>query len=114
VIIPVQFSVPRYGRPPEGSKTELRGLKAHSHISKEVVELCNLIKEYGESQKDGTVAITFGELFQMYTAISNKVVGILLRARKHGLLHFEGEMLYQRRDEGVLVTLLPWVEEGDD
>ena len=33
--------------------------------------------------------------FQLYNAISDKVVGTLLRARKHGYVYFEGEMLYQ-------------------
>ena len=31
----------------------------------------------------------------MYTRISDKVVGILLRAKKYGLLYFEPEMLFQ-------------------
>ncbi|OXA51950.1 Actin-binding Rho-activating protein [Folsomia candida] len=103
-----------YGRPPEGSKTEMRGLKANSHISKEVLELCTLIRTYGESRPDGRTLISFGELFQMYTVISNKVVGILLRARKHGLLTFDGEMLYQRRDEGKVITLFPKKEEDEE
>ena len=38
--------------------------------------------------------------------ISNKLVGVLLRARKHGLVHFEGETLFQRRDDNVPVSLL--------
>ena len=38
--------------------------------------------------------------------ISNKLVGVLLRARKHGLVHFEGETLFQRRDDHVPVSLL--------
>lgn len=39
------------------------------------------------------------------------MVGILLRARKHKLLDFEGEMLYQRRDDDVPIFLLrPIVE----
>jgi thiamine kinase-like enzyme len=32
---------------------------------------------------------------QIYTSISNKVVGVLLRARKHKLVDFEGETLFQ-------------------
>jgi hypothetical protein len=32
---------------------------------------------------------------QIYTSISNKVVGVLLRARKHKFLDFEGETLFQ-------------------
>lgn len=45
-------------------------------------------------------------LLQIYNYISDKVVGILLRARKHKLLEFEGEMLYQRRDDDVPIFLL--------
>lgn len=35
-----------------------------------------------------------------------QVVGILMRARRQGLVNFEGEMLYQRRDDHVLIRLL--------
>ena len=35
-----------------------------------------------------------------------QVVGILLRARRHGLVKFEGEMLFQRRDDDVTITLV--------
>jgi len=96
---------PRYGRPPEGSKTEMRGFKAHTHISKEILELCSIIRQIGLRKSDGSYIVTFGELFQTYTVISNKVVGILLRARKYGLVDFEGEMLFQRRDDNKIITL---------
>lgn len=36
---------------------------------------------------------------------------MLLRARKHGLVDFEGEMLFQRRDEHVIITLLKPLDE---
>lgn len=36
---------------------------------------------------------------------------MLLRARKHKLVDFEGEMLYQRQDEDVIITLLKPFEE---
>ncbi|CAG7824846.1 unnamed protein product [Allacma fusca] len=98
---------PRYGHPPEGSKTEMRGLKAGTHISKEIQELCSLIKEYGLTQPDNSTIIEFKELFNLYTVISNKVVGLLLRARKHGLVDFPGEMLFQRRDDHVIIKLFP-------
>lgn len=97
---------PRYGHPEEGSKTEKRGQQAGKLISSEVRILCENLHEFGTEQPDGTRAITFGELFQLYTSISNKVVGILLRARKHGLVDFEGEMLYQKQDDGVVIRLL--------
>ncbi len=95
-----------YGRPPEGSKTEFRGKQAGVHISTEVVELCGIIQELGQEQPNGTFAITFGFLFDTYTKISNKLVGMLMRARKQGLVVFEGEMLYQRRDEDKIIYLI--------
>ena len=53
-----------------------------------------------------TMRIKFGRLFEIYTHISNKLVVILLRARKYGLVDFEGETLFQGRDNGVSVYLL--------
>ncbi|KAL4657508.1 actin-binding Rho-activating protein-like [Arapaima gigas] len=96
-----------YGRPPEGSKTEQRGFDAHSHISREVQELCDIIRDVGLRREDGSVLVEFGRLFERYVTISNKVVGILLRARRQGLIHFQGEMLWQGRDDRVIITLLP-------
>lgn len=97
---------PTYGRPPEGSKTEQRGKNAHTHIGKEVEELCLVIRSAGEKGQDGHVRITFKQLFDRYVTISNKVVGVLLRARKHGLVDFKGEMLWQGKDDDVIITLL--------
>ena len=96
--------IDRYGRPPEGSLTEARGIKAHLHVHREIEQLCEIIKQFGVEVKDGWL-ITFGQVFNIYVTISDKVVGLLLRARKHGLVDFEGEMLYQRRDEGVTICL---------
>eukprot|EP00063_Salmo_salar_P081954 XP_014056789.1 PREDICTED: actin-binding Rho-activating protein-like [Salmo salar] len=101
-----------YGRPLEGSLTEQRGQDAHVHISREVEELCQVIRDIGESCGDGggekrpVVTVEFGKLFEHYVNISNKVMGILLRARKQGLVSFEGEMLWQGQDDRVLITLL--------
>lgn len=97
---------PAYGRPPEGSRTEQRGKDAHSHVGREVEELCLVIRSTGRRGDDGRVSVTFGQLFETYETISNKVVGILLRARKHGLVSFEGEMLWQGKDDDVVITLL--------
>ncbi|XP_006003339.1 actin-binding Rho-activating protein-like [Latimeria chalumnae] len=105
-IVQIKKGEDGYGQPREGSKTELRGKDAHNHIGREVQELCLIIRSIGEMGKDGKVRVTFGQLFEKYITISNKVVGVLLRARKHGLIHFEGEMLWQRRDDHVIITLL--------
>lgn len=46
--------------------------------------------------------------------ISNKVVGLLLRARKHNLIDFEGEILFQRRDDHVPIFMLKPITEIRD
>lgn len=68
--------------------------------------MCSVIEEHGTPLADGTVEIKFGEMFRLYQVISNKVVGVLIRARKHGFVEFEGEMLYQRRDDNVIIKLI--------
>lgn len=98
-----------YGRPLQGSLTEQRGRDAQTLISREVQELCQVIRSIGElNERDGTgtvITVEFGKLFEHYVTISNKLVGILLRARKQRLVHFEGEMLWQGKDDHVVITL---------
>lgn len=96
-----------YGTPVVGSKTEERAILAHKRICREVMQLCEVIDEHGtEDPNDFKVKITFGRLFELYTFISDKVVGILLRARKHKLLEFEGETLFQGQDNKKVISLL--------
>ncbi|XP_043849570.1 actin-binding Rho-activating protein [Dromiciops gliroides] len=95
-----------YGRPKEGTKTAERAKQAEEHIYREIMDLCFVIRTMARHRRDGKIQVTFGELFDRYVRISDKVVGILMRARKHGLVHFEGEMLWQGRDDHVVITLL--------
>lgn len=113
VLIP-QRGQDGYGRPLHGSMTEQRGKDAHTHISKEVQELCEVIRNIGvmeDRNEEGgcyrkVVTVKFGKLFEHYVTISNKLVGILLRARKQRLVDFQGEMLWQGQDDHVVITLL--------
>lgn len=110
----------------------MRGQKANIHVLKEMLELCQIIDSEGYDVKDEPEmrVIPFGELFnvreiffkncktvhffftfQIYNYISDKVVGILLRARKHKLVEFEGEMLFQRRDDDVPIFLIKPISE---
>ncbi|XP_028666460.1 actin-binding Rho-activating protein [Erpetoichthys calabaricus] len=95
-----------YGRPKEGSRTAERAKRAQKHIHKEMEELCFIIRDVGVQCKDGYIRVTFGRLFDRYVTISDKVVGILLRCRKHGMVAFDGEMLWQGQDDNVVITLL--------
>ncbi|XP_077405345.1 actin binding Rho activating protein b [Vanacampus margaritifer] len=95
-----------YGRPKEGTKTAERAKRAEKHIHGEISDMCYVIRTMADPDQDGKTRVTFGELFDRYVRISDKVVGILMRARKHGKVHFEGEMLWQGQDDGVIITLL--------
>eukprot|EP00062_Callorhinchus_milii_P026745 gi/632989218/ref/XP_007883531.1/ PREDICTED: actin-binding Rho-activating protein-like [Callorhinchus milii] len=95
-----------YGRPQEGSQTAERAERAHRHIHKEMEEMCFIIGDLGVRGIDGKSRVTFGRLFDRYVRVSDKVVGILMRARKHGLLSFQGEMLWKGKDDQVVITLL--------
>ena len=44
-------------------------------------------------------------LSQIYNRINDKVVGLLIRARKKDLLSFDGEMLYQGKDDDEWIQL---------
>ncbi|NWR58868.1 ABRA protein, partial [Bucorvus abyssinicus] len=95
-----------YGHPKEGTKTAERAKRAEAHIHREIRDMCFIIESMAKPRPDGKIQVTFGELFERYVRISDKVVGILMRARKHGLVDFEGEMLWQGRDDNVVITLL--------
>ncbi|BET02477.1 actin-Hypothetical protein Rho activating protein [Nesidiocoris tenuis] len=108
-----------YGKPVAGSKTEERGIRAKNHINREILELCIFIHDMGTYQMkqrkgdpdyedipdDGTVVVSFGDLFEVYSRINDKLVGLLIAAKKKGLVYFEPEILFQRRDDNVLIAL---------
>uniref|UniRef100_A0A673GN34 Actin-binding Rho-activating protein-like n=1 Tax=Sinocyclocheilus rhinocerous TaxID=307959 RepID=A0A673GN34_9TELE len=85
-----------YGRPKEGSKTAQRADRAQKHIYREMEEMCFIIRDMGQRDKEGRIYVTFGRLFDRYVKISDKVVGILLRCRKHKM----------GQDDDIIITLL--------
>ncbi|KAF7711363.1 actin-binding Rho-activating protein [Silurus meridionalis] len=95
-----------YGHPKEGSKTAERAERAKKQIHREMDEMCHIIRIMGQKNKNGHICVTFGRLFNHYAKISDKVVGILLRCRKHKMVDFEGEMLWQGQDDNVQIRLL--------
>jgi len=71
----------------------------------DICEVCDVIFRHGQRTDDGLAAIQFGQLFSIYNRINDKLVGLLIRARKRDLLQFEGEMLYQGKDDETWVYL---------
>ncbi|XP_054473750.1 actin-binding Rho-activating protein [Anoplopoma fimbria] len=94
-----------YGRPKDGSRTAERGDRAQKHVHREMEEMVWIIRDMGIKDKEGRTIISFGRLFDRYVKISDKVVGIVLRCRKHKMLDFEGEMLWKGQDDDVIITL---------
>jgi hypothetical protein len=83
-------------------------MKANIQVFQEMIDLCGIIHCEGKPVKGepDLRQINFGELFQIYVHINDKVVGLLLRARKHELLTFEGEVLFQKFHDHVPIFLL--------
>jgi len=97
-----------YGSAPEGSLSEERAKKASAWVEKEVDKLCAEIANLGVKQSGSQVTVTFGELFQHYQDVSDTLVGILARAKKRGLLQYQGEggdLLFQRKHDHVVITM---------
>ena len=97
-----------YGRPVEGSKTAARAQQAQAWVEQNVMKLVEVIRELSQGTSDAQSRpyTTFGELFAAYVNISDTLVGIMLRAKKRGLIEYEGAMLFQGMHDHVRVTLL--------
>jgi hypothetical protein len=106
---------PNYGRPQAGTKTAERGDRANMHVHKEILDLIEIIYMNGfpvDGDADEHVSVMFfGDLFRIYTKISDKVVGILLRAKKYGLVYFEPEMLFQGMHNDTAIVMCKPMQE---
>ena len=82
-----------------------RNKMSNIKVSEDVVELCTIIETNGD-QIDDKTSITFGKLFDLYENISENLVAFLRRAKKFKFVDFEGEMLFQGKDNETRITLL--------
>ncbi|KAH8302861.1 hypothetical protein KR044_011330, partial [Drosophila immigrans] len=104
------FVKDQYGTAPAGSLSEQRALQAQVISLQEILQLCELINEKCETEGD-EISLQFGELFELYNHISDKLLGTLLCARRHKYVDFAGETLFQGRDDAQHVRLLRPFEE---
>jgi len=93
--------------------SEQRSQEANEKLNFEIWEICDTIKTIGLPDDDGGFMVEFGELFETYSTVSSQTVGLLIRARRRGFVHFEGETLLKGKDDFEIVTLLemppkPW------
>ncbi|XP_055386656.1 actin-binding Rho-activating protein-like [Condylostylus longicornis] len=104
---------PVYKKPLKEVLIDIKGGKDSTALVREVIELCLAIDQHGQANdvQPHRKFITFGGLFDVYNYLSSKFLSILVKARKHGLVYFEGEMLYQGRDDDVPIFLVRNAEE---
>jgi len=97
----------------KGPTSEQRSQEANEKLNFEIWEICDTIKTIGLPDDDGGFMVEFSELFDAYSTVSSQTVGLLIRARRRGFVHFEGETLLKGKDDMEIVTLLsmppkPW------
>merc|ERR1719209_604476 len=86
--------------------SDQRSKEANEKLNFEIWEICDTIQTIGLPDDDGGFMVEFGELFDTYSTVSSQTVGLLIRARRQGLVHFEGETLLKGKDDFEIVTLL--------
>lgn len=94
-----------YGKPVPGSLTDQRWQKGRAWVDDQIDKLTGVIRDIGDADVDGTTTVTFGELFYKYADISDSLVGILMRAKKRNRLYYQGDMLFQTKDDHVVITV---------
>uniref|UniRef100_A0A7S3NLY4 Costars domain-containing protein n=1 Tax=Aureoumbra lagunensis TaxID=44058 RepID=A0A7S3NLY4_9STRA len=92
-----------YGTPPPGSATAARWEKGKKWVDEQIDNLIQAIHDIGETDDNCTI-VTFGALFYYYADVSDSLVGILMRAKKRQRLFYEGDMLFQNKDDHVIIT----------
>jgi len=79
------------------------------HREDSIDKCLSVIERIGYAQDDDAVAVTFGKLFMTYQNVSDALVGILARAKKRGLLIYQGasggDILLQGRHDLVVITM---------
>jgi len=76
--------------------TWYRAPQFHPQVSQarrtDIEVLCEVIFSHGERYEDGTAAIGFTWLFKMFNRAN--IAAILIKAKKHGLVFFDGEIVF--------------------
>mmetsp|Transcript_3417 Transcript_3417/g.10445 ORF Transcript_3417/g.10445 Transcript_3417/m.10445 type:complete len:179 (-) Transcript_3417:524-1060(-) len=93
-----------YGTPAPGSLTEQRWHKGKAWVDEQIDNLLAVIRDVGDTD-DNATTVDFGTLFANYADVSDSLVGILMRAKKRNRLYYAGDMLFQSKDDHVIITV---------
>jgi len=78
------------------------------NVEEEVKLLAEEIRRLGTKQSDGTVNVTFGQLFHddRCANLFEAIVGTLRAAKRKKIIKYDGELLLQGVHDKVIITLL--------
>lgn len=75
-------------------------------MDEEVEILRQQILELGVRQPDGSIGVSFGELYEKTVDILEAINGTLRAAKKKKIINFEGQMLLKGAHDKVIITLV--------
>jgi len=81
--------------------------KGEAWVEEECRKLVAMIQRIGEPDGSGQHRVQFGMLQEAYDSISDSVLGILIRAKKRNVVHYEGEALLKGTHDHVYVYTGP-------
>ena len=94
-------------------REEKRIQDARTAISNQLALLKRLIRELGRRGDDGKIHVSYGTLFDETATRFSMLSGTLVIGRKHHVVDFEGETLFQGRDDNVDIVLLDETVDED-
>lgn len=96
----------------QGTEPQDRVQMAAKWVDKELRKLIQEIQRLGAKNSDGLWEVKFGVLFEETANIFEALSGILKTAKKHKIVTYKGELLFQSYHDNVVITLIK--EEVED
>lgn len=93
-------------------RLDQRARDAIAWTNKEVTKLIQEIVKHGRRNENGQVEITFGTLFDRTENVFEALSGTCKTAKKHGIVAYDGEHLWQGVHKHVSITLLKETHSG--
>eukprot|EP00516_Mucochytrium_quahogii_P003374 CAMPEP_0203755104 /NCGR_PEP_ID=MMETSP0098-20131031/8609_1 /ASSEMBLY_ACC=CAM_ASM_000208 /TAXON_ID=96639 /ORGANISM=" , Strain NY0313808BC1" /LENGTH=952 /DNA_ID=CAMNT_0050646431 /DNA_START=469 /DNA_END=3327 /DNA_ORIENTATION=- len=96
-----------YGERKKAVKKQRAG-EFDKNIESAISNLCSVIEENGrpDAAEGGVCTITFGELYKAYKDNTDKLVGLLMRAKKRKRIKYSGDFLFIGIHDSLKVTLM--------
>ncbi|CAK9109838.1 Actin-binding Rho-activating protein (MS1) (Striated muscle activator of Rho-dependent signaling) (STARS) [Durusdinium trenchii] len=90
----------------EAAKLKRRDSATALWIASEIERLIECIHDLGDKDAKGRSVATFEQINVIYEDINASLMGILLRAKRAGKVHYKGEILFRDTDGDVVITVL--------